>query len=243
MADDSEIIPLADEPSPGRRPTVAPRQAGQVLSGQVASGRVPTGDGSVPKAPGRGGQPVRASGACAACGYSLTGLTLAATRCPECGAILPRIRADRRSAEAAELARQAWREPVWYLVPALPVVAVLAAAVGGWELAIAYIIGFVIMLPVLLGSYLLCCWMWLGFDAPWPLILLRLAAVQAVSDVGFFAGSFTGVTILALALGGLVYVGMMVKLMEIDAGDAILVGLVGMLLTGGAGFALLSLVA
>lgn len=234
MTSDPEIIPLADEePLPQRGSSSAPRQQRDMPRGEIDRGQ--------PSSTASRSAPARVDGLCPGCGYSLRGLPLVATRCPECATLLPSPGRRSRSAESAAAVAAAWREPLWYLVPALLATIVMLLVMDGPVLALIYLVAFTIMLPVLLGAFLLCCSLWIGCDAPWPLALLRLAAVQAVCDAAWFAGVSTGIPLLPILLGAVAFLAMMVKLMEIDTVDALLVGVAGLVLKAAAGYALLGI--
>lgn len=235
MTSDPEIIPLADEkPLPSRAAPNVPGERQDVPRGAIDRDRSSS-------ATSRSG-PARVDGVCSGCGYSLRGLPLAATRCPECATLVPSAGRRSRSADSAAAVVAAWREPIWYLVPALLATIVMLLVMDGPVLALIYLGAFAIMLPVLLGAFLLCCTLWIGCDAPWSLALLRLAAVQAVCDAAWFAGISTGIPMLPILLGAVAFLALMVKLMEIDTVDALLVGVAGLALKAGAGYALLAIV-
>ncbi|MCA9289201.1 MAG: hypothetical protein KDA05_11485 [Phycisphaerales bacterium] len=167
---------------------------------------------------------------CVSCGYSLKGIKN--QRCPECGTLNTRQnkRALAEAKAARDVVREAYTKPLIMFGVGLAI-SVVAAMIGagslsaGFTATAAYLIAYAIYVPLGVAVFLLCCLVWLGFDAPIHLIALRLAAVYAVTDaVGVFV-AFIPLGIIQMAIIVIVHVGLLQDMLELDLTDAILVGL------------------
>ncbi len=157
---------------------------------------------------------------CPACGYSLAGTRIA--MCPECGQSVTRgaVREYLRDRARVTTTRMA------YLVPAA--ITLIASAIwmsfvgyynGGEALAIVFASR---LISIVLGTvgYFLCCLLWIGFDAPWRLTILRLAAVHSSTIATFILATASGSIILALIATLIVYLVLLTKLLDMELREA-----------------------
>jgi hypothetical protein len=168
---------------------------------------------------------------CQKCGYSLAGLS--STVCPECG---HKNRVENRwwidPARERRDARWEYFKPLLMLAIGGGLTLLILALAGDAEEALSYSIAFAIKLPVGLAVFLMCCYLWIGFDAPIRLTILRLAGIFAVVDlVALVVGyPLSGVPVLGtygvLLIAGGVYVGLLMDMLELDLQDACIVGLI-----------------
>lgn len=221
LADDQTIpiavdttIPL-EEPEPRRSPKDAFRPKG-----------VPTGTAAV--AAGVGASP--AVSACVKCGYALDGVN--SPRCPECGTLNTKyaVRRERDAQDSAEVERKAYMQPIALFLICFAATAMLALGDRGVEFMIARsvftlvwgVLGFIV--------FTVCCLIWIGFDAPWHLNLVRFLAISAATAaiyqaVGLLPGA--GLLMIVWNVGVMiVYIGMLQKFLDLDLQDALLVGVI-----------------
>lgn len=163
---------------------------------------------------------------CEKCGYDLKGLK--STQCPECGSPI-RIRSARRERELAESKRIAKMALIKPLVLAA-VGLVLSALILVYRDAAAaipiYLAGYGIGLVLLVVVYLFCSLVFIGFDEPFHHMVIRLAAVYALTDSVSLLLAPVPMGFGRLLLVGFIWVGLMVAIMEIDQEDAIIAGLI-----------------
>lgn len=160
---------------------------------------------------------------CVKCGYDLSGLKV--PRCPECGTYSGREE-RRRAAEArasAAIRRNEYAKPiVVFLVGMSLTVAVLSAlGVDARVTLTVFLVKDAIFVPLGLVIYFMCCVMWLGFDAPFHLNALRLAAAFAVTDVVMVFAAFFGIAGWVMVLATMAIC--LHQLMDHDMPDAVLV--------------------
>lgn len=165
--------------------------------------------------------------ACLHCGYSLAGLKT--PRCPECGAL--NTPAERRRASEAKAARDtvriAYVKPlIMFAVGFIISASVLGTVEDDWWALVAYLIKYAIYVPTGVLGFFVCCYLWLGFDAPLHLTALRLAAVYAVTDAVGSMLWFLPIPFLAMVIALFVYVGLLADMLELELGDAVIVGFV-----------------
>lgn len=122
--------------------------------------------------------------ACPGCGYDLKGLKK--PRCPECGKVLPLVtEREEREAESKQIARKAWIKPLVLLgigLAGLCIVGTQRGGGGGAGVA-AELVEFAVGLPVAGLVYVICGFMWLGFDAPPLRATVSLAGAYAAADL------------------------------------------------------------
>lgn len=169
---------------------------------------------------------------CPRCGYSLQGLEGA--RCPECGF-------DGKSAVAMSRRERAAREQKseymkWLGLVALGLVIMgVATTFAGWmngELAdvpmqiVAGIVKYIILVPIGFAAYSLLAMIWFGNDNPAGITILRLAAAYALADAISAVVSLVFILFLTQALIFIGYVALLMKFLELDAVEAMVLALV-----------------
>lgn len=169
---------------------------------------------------------------CPRCGYSLQGLEGA--RCPECGF-------DGKSAVAMSRRERAAREQKSEYVKWLGLVALglvimaVATTFAGWmngELAdvpmqiVAGIVKYIILVPIGFAAYSLLAMIWFGNDNPAGITILRLAAAYALADAISAVVSLVFILFLTQALIFIGYVALLMKFLELDAVEAMVLALV-----------------
>jgi len=162
---------------------------------------------------------------CANCGYSLK--KLKQMICPECGTPF-RIpsRRDWHDQDNKRTVRDAYRRPLIYLGVGLAGLAIVALIQRNPMDIPFYLLRYAIEVPAGVTAFLLCCVLWVGFDAPVHLIALRLAGIYALVDfITTIAGAFT-YGLLAFPVGGLFYISLLMKELDLDMQDAVIVGLI-----------------
>lgn len=165
---------------------------------------------------------------CKKCDYDLRGLKTA--RCPECGTINTNpTRRERDKANSAEIARETYLKPLMYLAVGLLGMCLIHAFRfgGGPDAVVAYGLGYAIQLVIGLIVYLSCCAIWIGFDAPMHLTVLRIAGIYALVDLIGTVLSFIPIMggIIGWIVGLLIYIGLLMDLLELDIQDTVIVAL------------------
>ncbi|MEQ8770559.1 MAG: hypothetical protein RIB60_08630 [Phycisphaerales bacterium] len=168
---------------------------------------------------------------CPYCQYDLRGIVDAKT-CPECGNRVSqtRIRAAREAKER-KLHQQAWFPAAVTLAIGIIVTcaafgydgassgdALLFMLVGGLMLTVSVIIGWVVY-PVL-------AFMWIGWSSSIPTTALQLAGAYAGATATLAVMDLTGLPWIPQLLSGAVLIGLLCKLMDIDANDAVILAVI-----------------
>lgn len=122
--------------------------------------------------------------------------------------------------------------PIVMFIAGTSIVSLLLVAQGAWAAVPFYFMKFAITVPIGLGVFLLCCLLWIGFDAPIHLIALQLAGIYAVTDVAWAVIGFIPLSscLLWIVPAG-IYVGLLASLLEIEVSEAILVGVLTFIVT------------
>jgi hypothetical protein len=184
--------------------------------------KLATDRGAAPEAPSP--IPPR-QGKCGKCGYSLKGLK--APRCPECGTVVGRLTdRERRRRENAETVRWSYLKPLIQLGIGLGGAAVYYAATGQAAAILPHALLFMIMVPFGLVAFLACCGLWIGFDAPIHMLMLRLAAVYALVGLTTIIAQFIPLGMIQLLVVIFVYVSLLSESLDLELTDAIIVAIV-----------------
>lgn len=214
---DSDPIPLATPPPVSRglrecpacmRPISADARV-CVYCGYNADSPAPSSEGAT----------------CRHCGYDLTGLK--SPRCPECGKLLtPRSRsAPSREEISREVARHEYMKPVLMTVTCLPLLMLVDVLRYSPEGAVAALIAVAVLLPVATLVFLGCCVLWIGFDAPIHLTILRIAGILSAVALTSEIASFLPILFVPTAITVLVYVGLLSEMLDMDFTDAAIVAI------------------
>lgn len=161
---------------------------------------------------------------CPACGYDLKGLNK--PRCPECGKVLPLVtEKEQRDAESKSIARKAYLRPILMFV--IGILGLLLLGVlrgqGGPDLILKLLLTYAVGVPIGLAVYVLCCLIWIGFDAPIHRVALSLAGIYAIVDLVGAVLGLIPMAVIAWAGGVLTYVGLLMEELDLDLVDAVIV--------------------
>lgn len=164
--------------------------------------------------------------ACPGCGYDLKGLKK--PRCPECGKVLP-LATDRedRDAESKSIARKAYLRPVLMFVIGITGLLILGAVrgQGGPDMIVRLLLTYAIGVPIGLLVYVLCCLIWIGFNAPLHRVAISLAGIYAIVDLVGAVLGLIPMAIIAWAGSVITYVGLLMEELDLDLVDAVIVGI------------------
>lgn len=161
---------------------------------------------------------------CSKCGYSLEGLE--GDRCPECGHVNRHVyRAKSRvlADESRQIERMEYLKPTITLGAGVVLVVAILGIGGNWESAATWAVGLPLRVVMGTVAFFLCCLWFFGFDSPWRLTMLRLAATYAIADVPVAmvrTTNFLPAMPLAYVVSFGVSAFMLVWLFELDPSDA-----------------------
>ncbi|HBS29102.1 MAG TPA: hypothetical protein DEB06_06545 [Phycisphaerales bacterium] len=104
-----------------------------------------------------------------------------------------------------------------------------------------YLLGYAVLVPTGILGFYICSWLWIGFDAPFWLTAVRLAAVFAVADCVRLIVEPIPLLFIPWLISLGVYIGMLAKLLDIEWQEAAVVALVttGVRIAIGIGLAIL----
>ncbi len=165
---------------------------------------------------------------CKKCGYDLAGLP--EPICPECGTKNARrtSRSHLYEEESKEVTKWAYLRPAIMLGVGLVGLIILSLIRhGGDPKYLTYtFIEFFAGVPAVLGVYVACCALWIGFDMRLDLIALRVAGIFAVvSLVSDLVGLFP-VSIVAWSVTWCTYIWMLAQELDLELQDALIIAVV-----------------
>lgn len=169
------------------------------------------------------GAPVRPDGVkCRHCGYDLSGLK--SPRCPECGKLhVPRRFVGHGAEISREIVRREYLKPALMFLISLPLAFVVYWLRHDVSVALQALLGMVIEIPVALLVYLGCCVIWIGFDAPLHLTVLRIAGILGAVTLTSAVANLLPIYFLPTVITVVVYVGLLSEMLDMDLGDAMIV--------------------
>jgi hypothetical protein len=129
--------------------------------------------------------------------------------------------------EKRRAVRSAYLVPVLMLLLGAGAVTAIFLLHEGSGAAALYLLSYVISVPIGVAVFLLCCAIWIGFDAPVHLTALRLAGIYAVTDLARVLVSFVpygGILLWIIPLA--MYVSLLARMLEIEWTEAVIVGVV-----------------
>lgn len=178
--------------------------------------------------PPKGHSAVHKPYACPHCGYDMS--RAVSLQCPECGHIMPTRAQIMREELAKQTEYEAYHTPAVFLALGLVGALIVGLATMGWPIVV--ILPSIFIPQVALGLLVTyaCMFFWIGFDAPFNLNLLRLAAVYAGSIcVALMASTLLGWGIPAFAIFVLAYLVLYLHLLDFDFVDAAAVAILNMI--------------
>lgn len=159
---------------------------------------------------------------CGKCGYCIE--KLGSLKCPECGS--PN-RIPRRSAwdqeDSEKIARTQIIRPGIYLAVGLVgygIIAIMEKSIGAF---LGMLIIYAVSLPAVIGAFLACSFLWLGFGDRLRNVIWKLAGITALTFLPLFF--FEGSWFIPMVLAGLTFSTLIRVELDVDQGDAWLVGL------------------
>ncbi|HLO40702.1 MAG TPA: hypothetical protein VK176_06740 [Phycisphaerales bacterium] len=192
-----------------------------VRSESTAPPPIPTGRTLIEETEEQAGQ-VGSGYKCPKCGYNLRGLK--GVQCPECGT---QVRGRSSGSHALQAIRDESQQTVrWaYMRPAIAVgvglvaIFIIRLVQGNLGLVHKDLVHYLVRVPAATGAYYLCCFAFIGFNAPFHLTVLRNAGTCAIISAcySFFLDPLRAVPV-AVLCG--VYVFLMWEEMQLDLQEA-----------------------
>jgi len=125
-----------------------------------------------------------------------------------------------------DVVRDAYLTPIIMFAVGVAIGGTVTLATEGLDQAVGFGLQYIITVPIGVAVYMLFCLLWIGFDAPIHLIALELAGIYAVVDAAkviVFLLPFGGIVLWVVPL--LMYVGLLMSRLDLDAPEAVAVGL------------------
>ncbi|MEO0482428.1 MAG: hypothetical protein AAF138_02290 [Planctomycetota bacterium] len=149
----------------------------------------------------------------------------------------PEEMSDRELADwetSREVVRKAYMTPIVIFLICSGLTMAIYASVGGAFGGLSILglmLDFAITAPITIATFYLCAVLFIGFDEPFLLMCIRMAAVLAATYLAEAAGyalnaHTPGLGMILWLVPWFVYVATMVTLMELDIADALIVGFV-----------------
>lgn len=156
---------------------------------------------------------------CRHCGYDVTGLK--SPTCPECGGRLAEDRRARDREVSREVVRWAYLRPGLMVVGGVAGLCVIRAIGGEAGLIPSNLLALALGIPMAVGAFFLCCLIWIGFDAPWHLVTLRMAGIFAVMQPISLLAGLIPVPVVPTVVTALCYMGLVQSELDVDLQDAV----------------------
>jgi hypothetical protein len=207
---DDAPIPLEADSAPAQTPAKV-RPIAAPLSTSPA---MPAAKQSAAKAP-----PVL----CPRCKYDIRNLK--GDTCPECGtSLLSAIRTQERKARARGDLKRVYVQATKATMAALALMAGVLLLKGEISDFPMYLIRYAVFVPIGLVVFAVCSAIWIGFDQPFGITALRLAAIYAIADA--VGEVVRGIPLAQFIVPALVYIGLLIKWLELDSQDAVILAVV-----------------
>lgn len=207
---DDGPIPLESTPEP-------PRAAKQARPATMPTSPVPAAP--IAKKPVAKAPPVF----CPRCKYDIRNLT--GDTCPECGtSLLSAIRTQERKSRARGDLKRVYVQAAVAMTAAIALMAGALLLRGEISDLPIYLIKYAVFVPIGLIVFVACSAIWIGFDQPFGITALRLAAIYAIADA--VGEVVRGIPLAQFIVPGLVYIGLLIKWLELDSQDAIILAVV-----------------
>lgn len=209
---DDAPIPLEATPQPSRAPTQA----------RPATNPLPAVPGpSVGRKPVAKVPPVH----CPQCKYDIR--NLAGDTCPECGiSLLAAIRKQERKSRARGDLKRAYVQSMASMVLAFGLMAGMLLLMERIDDLTLYLIKYTVFVPLGLVVFAACSAIWIGFDQPFGITAIRLAAIYAIADAVGVAVKVLPIPLVQFIIPSLVYIGLLIKWLELDTQDAVILAVV-----------------
>lgn len=179
---------------------------------------------------------------CGKCAYPIEGL--GSLVCPECGS--PNRVPNRRhwdAEDSAAIRRTQIIRPGVYVGIGLAGFGVLALLNHSATDFLMYLVLYLLGLPAVIGAFLLCSVIWLGFNDKLVFVVWKLAGIMALTSLAIFWIFWLMGTVfyVPLAVSGLIFASLIRIELDVDQGDAWLVALAALVAQFGSYFALVAI--
>jgi len=182
------------------------------------------------------GKPAPAGNACVQCGYDMRGLP--SPRCPECGTI--NTRSQRLKHQPTEQTiRDNYLRPAIYAALGLAISVPIVGLSVGWSAVGPHLLHTLGAVVAGVIAFAICAIIWLGLEAPIPVIAARMAGVVCLTSAASHFGGLVPFLVLWIVFPVVVYVALLMDLFDIDYSDAAIITLVSVGVWTGMWFAVL----